>query len=283
MRLDPDDWRTAYLVTDGNSEVWQVVHAGLPNETWTNITGNLKEVYPLPINPYLFSVMMVKIGSTKVLLVGNQYGVYRTFNPQAGAPDALWTRYGNNLPFVQARDLLYDAKDDVFAIGTFGRGAWTVANASATIATPWSPTATLTNGGPVDEGSPGLVRFTDPSDPSPVDTAAGFRYSYDFDNDGDFEITDSRSASAVVPASYFADGPGIRTVRARIADRDGGYTDYTTTILITSVPPTVNVGPNAMITQGGSLSRPGLSATPAPTPGRRRLTMETARAASPWS
>ena len=124
------------------------------------------------------------------------------------------------------------------------------------------PTATLTNGGPVDEGSPGLVRFTDPSDPSPVDTAAGFRYSYDFDNDGVFEIADSRSASAVVPASYLAVGPGMRTVRARISDKDGGFTDYTTPILINSVPPTVNVGPDATITQGDSLSRIGSFSDP---------------------
>ena len=125
-----------------------------------------------------------------------------------------------------------------------------------------APTATFSNDGPVDEGSPGLVRLTNPFDPSPVDTAAGFRYSYDFDNDGTFEIAGSPSASAVVPASYLAVGPGIRTARARIADKDGGFTDYTTTILINSVPPTVNVGPDAMITQGDSLSRTGSFSDP---------------------
>ena len=40
-----------------------------------------------------------------------------------------------------------------------------------------SPTAVLSNSGPVNAGAPVLVSFSNPSDPSPTDTAAGFRYS----------------------------------------------------------------------------------------------------------
>jgi RHS repeat-associated protein len=104
-----------------------------------------------------------------------------------------------------------------------------------------APTATLFNSGPVDEGGTATVSFADPFDASPVDTAAGFRYSYDFDNDGTFEITDSAAASVVVPAAYLDDGPGSRTARARIRDKDGGFTDYTTTIALRNVAPTVSV------------------------------------------
>ena len=114
------------------------------------------------------------------------------------------------------------------------------------------PTATFSNNGPVDEGSPGLVRFTDPLDPSPADTAAGFRYSYDFDNDGTFEIIDSPSASAVVPASYLIDGPSVRTVRARISDKDEGSTEYTTTITIKNVAPTATFSNNGAVNEGSS-------------------------------
>ena len=124
------------------------------------------------------------------------------------------------------------------------------------------PTATLANSGPVNEGSSATVTFSNPFDPSPADTAAGFRYSYDFDNDGTFEIVNSPSAMAVVPASYLAVGPGSRTIRALIKDKDGDSTPYTTAILINSVPPTVNVGPNATITQGGNLSRTGSFSDP---------------------
>ncbi len=81
------------------------------------------------------------------------------------------------------------------------------------------------------------------------------RYAYDFDNDGVFDLGDgtyagsSANASETVPASYLADGPGTRTVRGRILDKDGGYTDYTTAITIDNAPPTASVsGPASGLT-----------------------------------
>ncbi|HUE69399.1 MAG TPA: RHS repeat-associated core domain-containing protein, partial [Pirellulaceae bacterium] len=90
-----------------------------------------------------------------------------------------------------------------------------------------APIGTLTNGGPVPEGASGLVSFTEQFDPSSADAAAGFLYSFDFDNDGVFELEGSLVSSATVPAAFLADGPASRTVRARIADKDGDYNDYT--------------------------------------------------------
>ena len=103
-----------------------------------------------------------------------------------------------------------------------------------------APTATFANGGSVNEGSTGTVSFSNQDDPSDADTTAGFTYSYDFNNDGTFEITDSASDSATVPASYLADGPGSRTVKGRIKDKDGDSNSYTTTITILNVAPTIN-------------------------------------------
>ena len=100
-----------------------------------------------------------------------------------------------------------------------------------------APTASLANNGPIAEGSTGTVTFSAQADASAVDQTAGFTYSYDFNNDGTFEISGSASASATVPASFLADGPGSRTVRGRIIDKDGGFTDYTTTISITQRRP----------------------------------------------
>ena len=71
-----------------------------------------------------------------------------------------------------------------------------------------APTATFANGGPVNEGSTGTVSFSDQLDPSAADTTAGFTYSYDFDNDGTFEISGQRPASATVPASLPGRRPG---------------------------------------------------------------------------
>ena len=85
-----------------------------------------------------------------------------------------------------------------------------------------APTATLKSGGAVNEGSAGSVSFVNPFDPSSADTAAGFRYSFDFNNDGTFEVVNSTSPTATVPAAYLADGPGTRTIHGRIADKDGG-------------------------------------------------------------
>ena len=69
------------------------------------------------------------------------------------------------------------------------------------------------------------MTFTGQHDPS-ADDLATLVYSYDFDNDGTFEVTVTSSASATVPASFLADGPGTRTVRAVVADNDGGFTSY---------------------------------------------------------
>ncbi|MFC1516467.1 Ig-like domain-containing protein, partial [Thermodesulfobacteriota bacterium] len=126
-----------------------------------------------------------------------------------------------------------------------------------------APTGTLTNNGPVNEGSPATVTFGGQSDPSGADTAAGFIYSYDFDNDGTFDVVGSSSASAEVPASFLDDGPGTLTVRGRIADKDGGFTDLTTTIDILNVAPTVsNVSVTPEIDEGDSVTLTGTITDP---------------------
>ncbi len=119
------------------------------------------------------------------------------------------------------------------------------------------PTATLSNGGAVNEGSTGTVSFSGQSDPSVTDTTSGFHYSYDFDNNGSFEVGGAggyagavTAASATVPANFLADGPSTRTVRARIWDKDGGFTDYTTTITINSVAPTANFINSGNVNEG---------------------------------
>ena len=57
-----------------------------------------------------------------------------------------------------------------------GSAAFTVTVANV------APTATLTNNGPVSEGSPATVSFSAQSDPSNADTTAGFHYAYSCSN-----------------------------------------------------------------------------------------------------
>src|SRR5262249_54878651 len=104
----------------------------------------------------------------------------------------------------------------------------------------------------VSEGGTATVSLASAFDPSAADTAAGFRYSYDFDNDGAFEVTASASASAIVPASFLDDGSGSRVVRGRIADKDGGFTDYTVTITLTNVAPTASFSGPASVSEGST-------------------------------
>jgi PKD repeat protein len=106
-----------------------------------------------------------------------------------------------------------------------------------------APTGTLHSSGPVNEGSTASVSLLFTIDPSSVDTAAGFRYAYDFNNDGIFDVGDGTYAGSpavskqAVPASLLEDGPTAPIVRARIIDKDGGYTDYFTEIEVNNVPP----------------------------------------------
>lgn len=92
-----------------------------------------------------------------------------------------------------------------------------------------APTTTFSNSGPVLAASPVTVSFTNPFDPSSADTAAGFTYSYDFDNDGVFDVVSSSPSQA----HTFAEA-GTYTVRGRIADKDGGFSDYATMVAVTA-------------------------------------------------
>jgi hypothetical protein len=136
-----------------------------------------------------------------------------------------------------------------------GQGHVVDSPATTLMITNVAPTATFSNSGPVNEGNTATVSFSGQFDPSSADTVAGFRYGYDFDNDGTFEIIDSASASATVPASYLADGPASRTVKGRIKDKDGDFSDYTTTITVDNVPPTVTInGAPASSPEGTAIS-----------------------------
>jgi hypothetical protein len=93
------------------------------------------------------------------------------------------------------------------------------------------------------EGLISQVGFTAPSDPSQSDAKAGFRYSYDFNNDGvwDYGTGTSWGGSRLdrvvnVPAKYLSDN-GLVTVKARVFDKDGDFSESFVTIRVVNVPP----------------------------------------------
>lgn len=93
-----------------------------------------------------------------------------------------------------------------------------------------APTAIFANtaGGDIVQGQSIIMAFSDQFDPSTADSAAGFSYSYDCDNDGVFEAIDI--AAAEFSCLYLASGDF--TALGRIKDKDGGFTDYTATATV---------------------------------------------------
>src|SRR3989441_348747 len=132
-----------------------------------------------------------------------------------------------------------------------------------------APTATLANNGPVDEGSPATISFSGQHDPSNADTAAGFHYAYHCDGSV-FAAAPlyATSGTSATNTCTFADN-GTYTVRARIIDKDVGYSEDTTAVTVNNVPPTGTAPGNPSANEGastsfslGSFSDPGLNDTP---------------------
>jgi 6-phosphogluconolactonase (cycloisomerase 2 family) len=113
-----------------------------------------------------------------------------------------------------------------------------------------APSATLVNSGPVNEGGTVTLSFTNQSDPSPADVAAGFSYSYDFDNDGVFEVFDGASSSAEVPGQFLTSS-GLQLIRGQIVDKDGGARDVLTSVTVLDVPPTLTLDGADTVEEGG--------------------------------
>jgi hypothetical protein len=116
----------------------------------------------------------------------------------------------------------------------------------------------------VNEGSSFTLSLTSPSDPSPVDTTAGFTYAFDCGSGsgyGAYSATNTTSCST-------ADN-GTRTVKGKIRDKDGGVTEYTGTVTVNNVNPTVTITStygalfqvNAAATVTASFTDPGTADT----------------------
>ena len=109
-----------------------------------------------------------------------------------------------------------------------------------------APTGVLANDGPVVEGAPATVSWSGQSDPSPVDTTAGFTYSYACDG-----VTFGPDTSSPTAQCAFGDD-GTYTVLARIADKDGGVTERATDVVVANAPPTGELANDGPVLEGDS-------------------------------
>ncbi|TME12563.1 MAG: hypothetical protein E6I65_03160, partial [Chloroflexi bacterium] len=97
-----------------------------------------------------------------------------------------------------------------------------------------APTATFGNTGPVNEGSSFDLSLISPFDPSLADTTAGFEYAFDCGSGyGAFSAT----SSATCPTT----DNGVRSVKGKIRDKDGGVTEYTASVTVNNVAPTIAI------------------------------------------
>jgi hypothetical protein len=113
-----------------------------------------------------------------------------------------------------------------------------------------APTATLANNGPVNEGSQATVSFSNQFDPSSTDTAAGFHYAFSCTN-GVLPTTYAAAGSLSSTTCTFADN-GSYTVSGRIFDKDNGFNNYTTTVVVNNVAPTATFTASSPINEGSS-------------------------------
>jgi hypothetical protein len=93
-----------------------------------------------------------------------------------------------------------------------------------------APTATFSNNGPVNANFPVTVRFSNPTDGSSADVTAGFHYSFALTSSG-LATTYATAGTSTNQQFSFTTG-GTFTVFGRIYDKDNGFTDYTTSVVV---------------------------------------------------
>lgn len=116
-----------------------------------------------------------------------------------------------------------------------------------------APQASVSNNGPVsiDEAQTLAFSLSNPTDPSPADTAAGFHYAFACDGTLDGATYAGSGATAATTCTY-PDGPSGHTLRARIIDKDGGFTEYLLTVSVLNVAPTATFSASSPVAEGST-------------------------------
>jgi photosystem II stability/assembly factor-like uncharacterized protein len=113
--MDASDWQVAYALCD--SAVYKTSDTG---DTWTSITGNLFSQSPNPGT--LRKVRFISGVSKSYVAVGADRGVFVATTTALGT----WSKVGSNLPIAPVLAMQYSRSRDILAVGTLGRGAWSV-------------------------------------------------------------------------------------------------------------------------------------------------------------
>ena len=116
------------------------------------------------------------------------------------------------------------------------------------------PVGTLGNNGPVAEGSPATISFTGQADASPQDVSAGFHYAFACDYGSLATATYANSSATPSTSCIFSEPPSSHDVRARIIDKDNGFNEYTTNVLVSNANPVVTATQSTVTVNEGSLA-----------------------------
>ncbi|UCE37509.1 MAG: right-handed parallel beta-helix repeat-containing protein [Thermoplasmata archaeon] len=167
--------------------------------------------------------------------------------------DGIWDTPWSTSPYAT-----YTWYDDYtgIAIVEVTDGTYSDTHSTNVIVNNVAPTADFGNNGPKDEGSTVTVSFTNQYDPGLFDTV--FTYSFDWENDGTYDIVDQTGSSA----THTWNDNGIFTVKGKIMDKDGGYTEYTTDVTVNNVAPTVDAGSDQAADEGDTVSFSGTFTDP---------------------
>lgn len=124
-----------------------------------------------------------------------------------------------------------------------------------------APTAVFTNSGPLTEGLPFVLTLSNASDVA-ADLAGGLAFAFDC-GAGYGQLSDA--PSALCPTS----DDGDISVKAKVMDKDGGVSEYSGTVTVTNVSPTVTsmslpvapIAVNTPVTLGATFTDPGVADT----------------------
>ncbi|NTW86479.1 MAG: hypothetical protein HGB30_09990 [Holophagaceae bacterium] len=88
--------------------------------SWTSIDGSATASNGLPFGIPVHVIQNLP-GSANTLFAGTDFGVYQSLDN-----GATWSRFGNGLPLVAARDLYIAPNGSFLRAGTYGRGVWEI-------------------------------------------------------------------------------------------------------------------------------------------------------------
>ena len=114
-----------------------------------------------------------------------------------------------------------------------GKAPPVLSSASLTVSIV-SPTATFGAPSAVNEGSTIGLSLTDLQDPSMADVAAGFTYAFDCGDGAGFGAFGPVGAAACPTTDN-----GLRTVKGKLRDKDGGEREYAAHVTVNNVAPAV--------------------------------------------